>query len=144
MDISPFKTDQIFCKRRRARWFSASSSGRATKRRMFDRVSAIANVYSTLIGVPLAWGLMLIVELVVALPVIFATEKWHWQPSSPVLYLVNLFAVRITIVLARSGRPSLIASFTPSVRARRSSLFYQSSPFYQSLFSEPNDEQCFF
>jgi hypothetical protein len=45
--------------------------------------SAKANVVSTLVGVPVAWGLMLILELATALPLAVAAEKWHWQVDSP-------------------------------------------------------------
>ena len=40
---------------------------------------AKANVFSTLVGVPLAWLAMFALEFVVMLPAGLAAEKWKWE-----------------------------------------------------------------
>jgi hypothetical protein len=53
-----------------------------------------ANVFSTLVGVPLAWLAMLALEFAVMLPVGLAAEKWKWELDGPVwLVLGFLFSV---------------------------------------------------
>jgi len=52
---------------------------------------ALSNLGSTLIGVPIAWGIMFIIELGVLLPVSIAADHWHWQFRSPVFEVVGLF-----------------------------------------------------
>jgi hypothetical protein len=52
-----------------------------------------ANVYSTVVGVPLAWGLMFVVQLALSLlllPLALAQHKWHWTVlDSPVFQAVG-------------------------------------------------------
>jgi hypothetical protein len=43
-----------------------------------------ANVYSTLVGVPLAWLTALAVEFAVLLPYSWAANTWKWELQSPV------------------------------------------------------------
>lgn len=43
-----------------------------------------ANVLSTLVGVPLAWLAMLVLEFAVILPFGVAAEKWKWELDGPV------------------------------------------------------------
>jgi hypothetical protein len=46
----------------------------------------IANLISTLIGIPLAWVLMVAIEMVVMIPIGLAADHWHWPTvHSPVL-----------------------------------------------------------
>ena len=51
--------------------------------------TTVANLLSTLIGVPLAWLAMLAVECAVIFPVVFASEKWHWKLDSPLFESVG-------------------------------------------------------
>lgn len=48
-----------------------------------------ANVFSTLVGVPLAWLMMLLLEFAVLLPVAFAADKWKIEINSPVLEVLG-------------------------------------------------------
>ena len=55
---------------------------------------AKGNVFSTLVGVPLAWLAMFALEFVVMLPAGLAAEKWKWEFDSPVWQVVGfLFSV---------------------------------------------------
>ena len=72
--------------------------------------AAKANTLSTLAGVPLARGLMLVVELVTAFPLIWAAEKWHWHPFSPILYVFYVLAIAWTGPPATSWAPIALAS----------------------------------
>src|SRR6266536_1309802 len=58
--------------------------------------AAQANVVSTLAGVPLAWGLMLLLELATALPIIFAAQRWHWHYDSPIFYVLYVLGMAWT------------------------------------------------
>src|SRR5438309_5133249 len=58
--------------------------------------AAKANVVSTLAGVPLAWGLMLILEFATILPITLAAERWRWQLHSPLLYLLSVLGIAWT------------------------------------------------
>jgi hypothetical protein len=55
--------------------------------------SFLANLFSTLIGIPLAWLIMLLLEFIVAYPAAIAADHWHWL-NSPV-FGVLLFPVVI-------------------------------------------------
>jgi|SRR5665213_131085 len=55
--------------------------------------SFLANLFSTLIGIPLAWLVMLLLEFIVLYPLGTAAEHWHWL-NSPVLGVI-LFPVAI-------------------------------------------------
>src|SRR5207249_4487996 len=50
---------------------------------------SIANLASTIIGVPVAWLAMFIIELAVAYPVSTAAEHWHWKLDSPVIAVLG-------------------------------------------------------
>jgi len=39
---------------------------------------ALANLASTLLGVPLAWGIALSIEFVLMMPLAVAANHWHW------------------------------------------------------------------
>jgi hypothetical protein len=53
-----------------------------------------ANVFSTLVGVPLAWLAMLALEFAVMLPLGLAADKWEWKLDGPVWQLLGfLFSV---------------------------------------------------
>lgn len=57
--------------------------------------SFLANLFSTLIGIPLAWLIMLLLEFIVALPAAMAANHWHWNwLNSPVLDIL-LFPITI-------------------------------------------------
>ena len=43
-----------------------------------------ANLYSTLTGVPIAWGIMFLVEFLIVLPFGLAAARFHWNLDSPV------------------------------------------------------------
>jgi hypothetical protein len=55
--------------------------------------AAKANILSTLVGVPLAWGIMLVIELVTMFPLSAAAEKWHWRFDSPAFYLGYVLSI---------------------------------------------------
>ena len=55
-----------------------------------------ANVVSTLVGVPLAWGIMLAVEFATMYPVFWAAERWHWRGESPVFYIFYVLGMAWT------------------------------------------------
>ena len=50
-----------------------------------------ANLASTIVGVPLAWLAMLLIEFAVLLPVALAADHWHWKMQSPVLGVLGFF-----------------------------------------------------
>ncbi len=51
--------------------------------------TAIANLLSTLVGFPLAWLAVLIVEMAVMYPLVTAADKWHWRfVESPFFQIV--------------------------------------------------------
>jgi hypothetical protein len=88
--------------------------------------AAKANVVSTLAGVPLAWGLMLILELVTILPITRAAERWHWQLDSPLFYLLSVLGIAWTgppvtsyVGIAFAATLLLVPTFFVSVRLER-------------------------
>jgi hypothetical protein len=94
--------------------------------------AAKANVVSTLAGVPLAWGLMLILEFATVFPLILAAEKWHWRLDSPVFYVFYVLgiawtgpAVTSTWPIALAAALLLVPTFFVSVRLERR--FYRRS-----------------
>jgi hypothetical protein len=86
-----------------------------------------ANVISTLAGVPLAWGLMLILEFATLL----AAEKWHWSLHSPVFvfYVLGIAwlnpSVASTWSIALAAALLLVPTFFVSVWLERR--FYRRS-----------------
>jgi len=58
--------------------------------------SFLANLFSTLIGIPLAWLLMLLIEMVVMYPAAMAADHWHWHwinsPVAGVLFFPIMIA----------------------------------------------------
>jgi hypothetical protein len=50
-----------------------------------------ANFVSTLVGVPVAWLAMFLVELVIMLPLGIAADKFHWKMDSPVFEIMAFF-----------------------------------------------------
>ena len=87
--------------------------------------AARANLISTLIGVPVAWAIMLLIEIVVGVPLGYAAFKWHWQVDSPLFYLVFAAWAGPPIYswwpIALSAAVLLIPTFFVSVRFERRS-----------------------
>ena len=50
-----------------------------------------ANFVSTLVGVPVAWLAMFLLELVIMLPLAIAADKFHWKMDSPVFEIMGFF-----------------------------------------------------
>jgi len=97
--------------------------------------AAKANMVSTLAGVPLAWGLMLILEFATFYPLAMAAEKWHWRPNSPLFYLLNVLQIAWTgppvtsyWEIAFAATLLLGPTFFVSVRLER--------PFYRRSYAE--------
>jgi hypothetical protein len=97
--------------------------------------AAKANVVSTLAGVPLAWGLMLILEFATLFPLFLAAQKWHWRPDSPVFYVFYILGIAWTGPPVTSAWPIalaaallLVPTFFVSVRLERR--------FYRRSFTE--------
>jgi hypothetical protein len=61
-----------------------------------------ANVLSTLVGVPLAWLIMLGVQLAVFLPLGLAADKWHWNLDAPVLQVIAVMASSVYVYGSKS------------------------------------------
>jgi hypothetical protein len=90
------------------------------------RGAAKANVVSTLAGVPLAWGLMLILEFATMYPLFLAAQKWHWRSDSPVFYVFYFLGIAWTGSPVTSAWPIalaaallLVPTFFVSVRLER-------------------------
>lgn len=60
-------------------------------RQAFSGISK-ANLYSTLAGVPIAWGIMFAFELAIMLPLGLAAAKFHWIWDSPIIGAFSLIA----------------------------------------------------
>jgi hypothetical protein len=52
----------------------------------------VANLASTLVGIPLAWLVMAVVELSVMWPVAAAADRWHWNMNSPAWHTLGFLA----------------------------------------------------
>jgi hypothetical protein len=94
-----------------------------------------ANLVSTLVGVPLAWGVMLAVEVITLYPLSCAAEQWHWRGEAPVFYL--LFVLGMAWIgppstsawpIALAAALLLIPTFFVSFRLER--------PFYRRSYPE--------
>src|SRR5436309_6422997 len=72
--------------------------------------AAKANVVSTLVGVPLAWGLMLLLELATVYPLVAAAERWHWRPESPIFYILYVLGMAWTGPAGKSAWPIALAA----------------------------------
>ena len=81
--------------------------------------AAKANLLSTLVGVPLAWAIMLAVEFATLYPTIMAAERWHWRPRVPCL--LRLLYPRHC--LDRAGGKVRVADCPRSGAAARSYFF---------------------
>jgi hypothetical protein len=97
--------------------------------------AAKANVISTLVGVPTAWLLMFVVELVTALPISLGAVKWHWSLDSPVFYFLYALTsawtgppVTSLAPIALAAAVLLVPTFFISVRLER--------PFYRRSYPE--------
>jgi hypothetical protein len=97
--------------------------------------AAKANVMSTLVGVPMAWFLMFVVELVIAGPIMWGAVKWHWPIDSPVFYFLYALtsawtAPPVTSLgpIALAAAVLLVPTFFISVRLER--------PFYRRSYPE--------
>jgi hypothetical protein len=51
-----------------------------------------ANLLSTAVGIPLAWGIMLAIEFGVAMPLAMAAHRWHWKGP-----LLDMFGFLLSI-----------------------------------------------
>jgi hypothetical protein len=51
--------------------------------------TALANVVSTVVGVPLAWLAMFVIELVTMLPVAIAAQRWNWDLHAPLVQIIG-------------------------------------------------------
>ena len=110
--------------------------------------AAKANLVSTLVGVPLAWAIMLAVEFATLYPTVLAAEKWHWRlDQSPVLYIFYVLGMAWTGPAAHSAWPIalaatllLIPTFFVSIRIER--------PLYRRFYTEQDtvsvDYACWF
>jgi hypothetical protein len=89
--------------------------------------AAKANLVSTIVGVPLAWAIMLAVEFATLYPAILAAEKWHWRlDESPVFYIFYVLGMAWTGPAGHSAWPIalaaallLIPTFFVSIRIER-------------------------
>jgi hypothetical protein len=88
--------------------------------------AAKANVISTLVGVPLAWAIMLAVEFATLYPVTLAADKWHWRGESPVFSIFYVLGMAWTGPVGNSTWPIalaaallLIPTFFVSIRIER-------------------------
>jgi hypothetical protein len=52
------------------------------------RGSALANLVSTVAGVPAAWLSMLVLQFAIGFPLFLAGEKLHWNMNSPVIVVL--------------------------------------------------------
>ena len=66
-----------------------------------------ANLISTLVGVPLAWLVTLIVGGITVAPVSLAADKWHLNTASP-LFQVFSFVFAAAWIFPPDGKPWLI------------------------------------
>jgi hypothetical protein len=89
-----------------------------------------ANLYSTAAGVPMAWGIMFLIELAIGLPLGFAGMAFHWNLDSSVLQAFMVVAgaawqgpVRGLLywIIPLSVTVLLVPSFFVSVRLERRS-----------------------
>src|SRR4051812_1900607 len=69
--------------------------------------AAKANFISTLVGIPLAWLITLLVGGMTLVPVSFAADKWHWNMASP-LFQVFSFVLGAAWIFPADGRAWLI------------------------------------
>ena len=78
----------------------------APSRRAFAAATK-ANLLSTLVGVPLAWLVTLLVGGITLVPVSLVADKWHWNMASP-LFQVFAFVLGVAWVFPPDGRAWLI------------------------------------
>jgi hypothetical protein len=79
----------------------------ATPTRKVFAAATKANLISTLVGVPLAWLVTLIVGVTTVVPASFAADKWHWEMDSP-LFQVFSFVFGIAWIFPPDGKAWLI------------------------------------
>jgi hypothetical protein len=93
-----------------------------------------ANIYSTLVGVPMAWGIMFLFQLatsLVMIPLALAQQKWHWTVLNAPIFQAVGFLLSLAWELPLKGQlywivPTaatllLIPCFFVSVRLERRS-----------------------
>jgi hypothetical protein len=90
--------------------------------------AAKANILSTLAGVPIAWGIMLAVEVATIFPLSLAAQKYHWRMESPVFSIFYVLGIAWTGPAGKSAWPIalaaallLIPTFFVSIRLERHS-----------------------
>ena len=69
--------------------------------------TSMANLVSTLVGVPLAWLFMFVMEIGILFPVAVAADHWHWKMDSPVLQVMGVLVSAAWLVAPVDGNPSL-------------------------------------
>lgn len=63
---------------------------------------SVANAFSTLVGVPLAWIVMFALEFIVMMPVGLAADRWHWKLDSPIFHVLGfLFSIAWLVPVER-------------------------------------------
>jgi hypothetical protein len=68
--------------------------------------TSVANVASTIVGVPFAWALMLVMELIITIPLSMAEYHWHWLMNSPVWSFI-VFLASVAWFGPAEGNPNL-------------------------------------
>ena len=102
---------------------------------------------STLVGVPLAWAIMLAVEFATLYPIAWAADKWHWRGESPVFYIFYVVGMAWTGPAGNSAWPIALAAACCSFR-RFACRFESSRRFYRRSYTELDtvavDRSCWF
>ena len=89
-----------------------------------------ANLYSTVAGVPLAWGIMFLVEMAIMLPLGLAAMKFHWTLESPISQVLSVIVGaawegpvegQLYWIIPLAVTVLLVPSFFVSVRLERRS-----------------------
>jgi hypothetical protein len=97
--------------------------------------AAKANVLSTLVGVPLAWVIMLAVEFVTVFPLAAAAQKRHWDLDSPLFYIFYVLGVAWTGPGGTSAWPIALAAALLLVPTFFMSVWLE-RPVYRRSYSE--------
>ena len=79
--------------------------------------TSVANLVSTIVGVPLAWLFMFLMELGILFPVSVAADHWHWKMDSPVLQALG-FLVSVAWLGPAEGNPNRVGGPGRCLRPR--------------------------